>query len=248
MNVVELHNVTIDLPVYTVSARSLRQTVLSLSTGGRIIARGDQKVAVRALDGVSFTLKDGDRLGLVGHNGSGKTTLLRAVAGIYTPTTGTLAVTGRVSSVLDVGTGLDLEGSGRENALILSRYRGIKRDEAIRSLPWIEEFTELGSYFEMPVRTYSAGMLARLAFAVATSVEPDILVMDEWLAAGDENFVAKAQARMESLVTRSRAMVLATHNKDIVRRLCNKVLLMEKGRVVAFGDTEEILGDVTQAA
>lgn len=245
---VELHNVSLDLPVLTVSARSLRRTVLNRSVGGTLMRDENEHLVVRALENVSLNLYEGDRLGLVGHNGSGKTTLLRTIGGMYAPTKGIALVAGQVSAVLDVATGLDPEATGEENVRLLARYRGFTKEEARKAMPDIVEFTELGPFLQMPVKTYSAGMLSRLMFAVATSFRPDVLLLDEWITTGDEQFMVKAQARLENFVRSARVMVLATHNHDIIRRLCNKVGRMEGGRLVEFGTVEEVFDRPREAA
>jgi ABC-type polysaccharide/polyol phosphate transport system ATPase subunit len=241
MKLIELRGVTVDLPVYGASSRSIRRAVLNLSTGGRLMRDTHHHMVIRALDGVSFSMNDGDRLGLIGHNGSGKSTLLRVLAGIYPPSSGYLSVNGEISSVLDLAAGLDFEATGEENIRFLARYRGRSQRDVIDSMDEIADFSELGAYLQMPVKTYSQGMLARLIFATATSFKPEILVMDEWIAAGDAAFIAKAQARLESLVSSSRAFVLASHSHDIIGRFCNKVAVMDHGKLVAFGPTEEVM-------
>lgn len=240
MSVIELNHVSMDLPVLGVSARSLRKTVLSLTTGGKMMSGGDD-VNVRALDDVSFSLNEGDRLGLLGHNGSGKTTLLRVMAGIYTPSQGTISINARVSAAIDISMGLDAEATGEENIRLLALYRGYSKAQVDAVFDEIVAFSELGTFIKLPVKSYSAGMQARLAFSVATSFDPDVVLMDEWIAAGDESFVKKAQERLLAYVGKARAMVLASHNKDVLRRICNKILIMDKGKISKFGNTEEIL-------
>jgi lipopolysaccharide transport system ATP-binding protein len=240
MSVIELNRVSMDLPVLGISARSLRKTMLSLTTGGRMM-QGADVVSVRALDDVSFKLEEGDRLGLLGHNGSGKSTLLRLLAGVYAPSKGIVSVNGRISAAIDISMGLDLEATGEENIRLLALYRGYSKREVAEAYDDIVAFSELGAFVKLPVKTYSAGMQARLAFSVATSFHPDVVLMDEWITTGDEGFVAKAQARLTDYVDKARAMVLASHNKDVLRRICNKVLILEHGKVRAFGPAEDVL-------
>ena len=244
MKVIEVRGLTIDLPVINQSSRSIKRAVLNMSTGGRIMKNGSHKVAIRAPSNISLDVQDGDRIGLVGHNGAGKTTLLRALAGIYSPSAGRVAVTGEISAAFELLTGLDMDSTGEENIVLLARYRGISRATALAAVNDIADFTELGAYLNLPVRTYSQGMLARLAFAVATSFQPDILLMDEWIATGDEAFIRKAQQRLETFVAHSRVMVLASHNTAIVRSMCNKVLWLEAGSIKAFGTVDEVWGAV----
>jgi lipopolysaccharide transport system ATP-binding protein len=240
MPLIEVRDLTIELPIYSTRARSLRRSVMGLSTGGALLAHQDM-VVVRAITNTTFTLEAGDRLGLVGHNGSGKSTLLRALAGIYQPTAGSITVRGRISPALDPMMGLDPEATGEANIITLARYRGATRKQALAALPAISALGELGPFLDLPVRSYSAGMVARLAFAVATSFEPDILLMDEWIAAADAAFVRKARLHLGAYFAQAKAVVLATHDHDIIRQLCNKVMVLEHGAPIAFGAPSELL-------
>ncbi|CAN7361833.1 ATP-binding cassette domain-containing protein [Phenylobacterium sp. LjRoot219] len=240
MALIEVRDLTVDLPVYSTQARSLRRSVMKLSTGGRLM-RSDDRVIIRAISGASFTLERGDRLGLVGHNGSGKSTLLRTLAGIYKPTSGTVRLDGSISAALDPMMGLELEANGETNIIALARYRGASRKEALAALPAIADLSELGPFLDLPVKSYSAGMLARLSFAVATSFEPDILLMDEWINAADHAFVHKARAHLQSYFDQAKAVVLATHDYGIIQQLCNKVLVLENGVPQALGSPTDLL-------
>jgi len=240
MALIEVRDLTVDLPIYSTEARSLRRSVMKLSTGGRLM-REEGRVVIRAISGASFTLERGDRLGLVGHNGSGKSTLLRTLAGIYRPSSGTVRVDGTISAALDPMMGLELEASGLTNIIALARYRGASRKEAMAALPAIADLSELGPFLDLPVKSYSAGMVARLAFAVATSFEPEILLMDEWIAAADHAFIQKARAHLQSYFTQAKAVVLATHDFGIIQQLCNKVLVLEHGVAQALGSPDELL-------
>jgi ABC-type polysaccharide/polyol phosphate transport system ATPase subunit len=242
MAYIKVEDITIDLPILGHSGRSMRKLLVNLGTGGRLMKAGEDRVIVRALQNVDFELARGDRLGLIGHNGSGKTTLLRVLAGIYEPTIGKISVQGRISSLLDTTFGLNTEATGRENIRLLLTYRRLPPKDIADLQPAIEEFTELGSYLDLPVRTYSAGMFARLAFAVATSFEPEILIMDEWLMAGDAAFMKKAEHRINEFVDKASIVILASHSDELIRRVCTKVLRLEQGRVVAFGPVETVLG------
>ena len=236
---IELRNVTVDIPVLSVPARSLRKSLMNLTTGGRLMKDQADRVVVRALDGVSLDLFDGDRLGVVGHNGSGKSTLLRVIAGIYAPAGGLADVCGDLSAVLDPATGIDPEATGRQNVGLLARLRGKTAAEAEAVAEQIANVSDLGPFFDLPVKTYSPGMIARLAFAVGTSWRPDVVVMDEWIAVADEQFKSRARARLRDFVTSARTVVLATHDNEIVRAVCNKVLVLEHGRVKDFGLVED---------
>ena len=189
-------------------------------------------LSVRALDGVSFELSEGERLGLTGHNGSGKSTLLRVLAGVYEPTEGTLDVRGRIASLLDISIGLDSDSSGLENILLRGLLLGLSKEEIRRKTDEIIEFSELGDFIELPVRTYSSGMSMRLSFSIATCVDADILLMDEWLSVGDSDFVKKAEDRLKSLVRKTPILVMASHSPEVLKEVCTKVVRLESGRVV----------------
>lgn len=229
----------LDYPVYTVSSQSLRKAVINAAVGGTLMKSAHGVVHISALKHVSFELHEGDRLGIVGHNGSGKSTLLKVLAGIYPPTHGSVTVRGEISSMLDIATGMDGTASGAENIKLLGRMRGLTGRQIEAKLPEIIELSELGAYIHLPMRTYSAGMAARLAFMFATSFDPDIMILDEWLGAGDASFGEKAGARMDQVVGRSRCVILATHAVGMVERFCNKLLVLNNGQVAYFGDTEE---------
>lgn len=200
------------------------------SAGGTISGSGRHRF-VRALDRVSFELKAGDRLGLVGSNGAGKTTLLKVLYGIYEPSGGQLELTGKVDALFNVSLGFRAEATGRRNIELRGLINGWSPDEIARRMEEIIEFSELGDFIDMPFKSYSQGMSARLAFSTATSFEPEILLMDEWIGAGDKDFQAKARKRMSELAERAGIIVLASHNDDLIKRTCNLLLTLDKGRV-----------------
>jgi lipopolysaccharide transport system ATP-binding protein len=237
-NAIHVENVTLDYPIYTVTAQSLRSTVFNAAVGGRMYQKSASPV-VRALSGVSFSITEGDRLALLGHNGSGKTTLLKVIAGIYEPTVGRVTVHGSLTSTIAAGAGLDMELTGLENIRNLATTRLVPRKLIEDKMDSIIEFSGLAQFIKLPVRTYSAGMVARLMFAVTTAFDPDVLILDEWLGAGDADFVHKAEDRMKDFVNRASILVLATHSVDLVKHVCNKVCVMEGGRIKFFGATED---------
>jgi len=239
---VTVDKVTIDFPIYGASHRSLRSALLA-RTGGLVRREGmrQARVVVRALDGVSFQLDHGDRLGLIGHNGAGKSTLLKALAGVYWPDSGSIRIAGRISPLFTSAPGLDNEDSGYENIKTCGMFLGMTSDEIERKAPEIAEFSELGEYLELPVRTYSTGMVTRLCFAIATAIDPDILLLDEGLAAGDARFAARAEQRMQALIQRTRILVLASHSDAMIKAMCNRAALMEKGQILAFGAVDDIV-------
>jgi ABC-type polysaccharide/polyol phosphate transport system ATPase subunit len=220
---VMLDNVWVDFPIYA-AQRSLRTAVFKRATGGLIQRQGrhQEYAVIKALTGVSLTLEEGDRLGLIGHNGSGKSTLLKVIAGIYEPTQGKVMVQGRVTPLFDVMPGLDPEDSGYENIITAGMLFGMSRGEIENKILDIEEFSELGEYLALPVRTYSTGMVTRLGFALATAMHPDVLIMDEGIGAGDARFAEKAEQRLNDFLGRSRIVVLASHQVSLVKSICNK--------------------------
>lgn len=241
---VVVDNVTIDFPIYGAQRQSLRHTLLS-RTGGLIRREGTRhnKVIVRALEGVSFELKEGDRFGLVGHNGAGKSTLLRVLAGVFHPDSGDVTIKGKISPLLNAAPGLDTEDSGYENIKTCGMYLGMSSEEVDRKLPDIAEFCELGEYLDLPIRTYSSGMLTRLCFAIATAIDPDVLLLDEGIAAGDARFASRAETRMRALIERTRILVLASHSEALMRTMCTSGVLLEKGRVVAIGPLDDVFAE-----
>ena len=239
---IQLRDMHVDIPIYNTSARSLKKQILRATTGGRIVRDRGVTVA-RVVNGVSLDLKDGDRLGLIGHNGAGKTSLLRVLAGVYEPTSGWINVEGSVIPLLDIGLGIDHESTGFENILLRGAVLGVKRRELKALTERIVDFTELGDYLAMPVRTYSSGMVLRLAFGISTSVTPEILLLDEFFGVGDASFLAKAERRLNELVSKAGILVFASHSKELIRRLCNKALWLNKGEIRALGEVDDVLAE-----
>jgi ABC-type polysaccharide/polyol phosphate transport system ATPase subunit len=237
-----LENVSAHFPIYGAQQRSLRNTIFQRATGGSIQREGknSDRVTVKALNDISLTLHDGDRLGLLGHNGAGKSTLLKLMAGIYQPVSGTIKVEGRVTPLFDAMPGLDGEDTGYENIITSGMLIGLTRQQIEAKIPEIEEFCELGEYLTLPVRTYSTGMTMRLGFALVTALDPGVLLMDEGFGTGDQRFAERAEARMKDFIGRSRIMVLASHSDHTIRSMCNKAIIMESGTMVAFGPVDEI--------
>ena len=247
---ITLDNVHVEFPIHG-PQQSLREAIFRQAVGGLIRRNksGRGGIVVSALSGISFALHDGDRLGLIGPNGAGKSTLLKVLAGVYEPVTGRVLVDGRITSLLDVMPGLDGDDTGYENIMTAAMLFGMKREEILEKLPEIEEFSELGEYLGLPVRTYSSGMVSRLAVAVATAIEPGVLLIDEGIGTGDARFAARAALRFSDFVSRSRILVLASHSEALIRQNCNRAALLQSGRLLAIGDVEDILAqyrDITQ--
>ena len=229
---ISLERVSVEFPVFNSSNRSLKKQIIQAATGGRIAQDAKKHILIQALDDINLSLKPGDRLGLVGHNGSGKSTLLRVLAGAYTPTSGRISIQGRVASLLDIGLGMDGEASGYENIIVRGILMGMSKSEIEEKIKDIAEFTDLGDYLYMPMRTYSSGMAMRLGFAVSTSTDADIILMDEWLSVGDSAFNEKAALRMNDLLNRSAIMVFASHDMGMIEKVCNRAIKLEHGKIV----------------
>ncbi|MEM7566571.1 MAG: ABC transporter ATP-binding protein, partial [Pseudomonadota bacterium] len=241
MSSITLSDVSVAFPIYGASSRSLKNRVVSLGTGGRVGRGTDNRVVIQALDSVSLSIRHGDRVALLGHNGAGKSTLLKVLAGIYEPQGGRVRVEGRVAPVFNLSLGLDPDSTGFENIRLRGLYLGLNRREIEARTEEIAEFTGLGQFLDMPLRTYSAGMQTRLAFAVSTSIDPDILLLDESVGAGDADFAKRAKARIRELIERSGILVFATHSVEMADRFCNKAVLMNHGRLLAFGDIGPVM-------
>lgn len=237
----ELRNVSLNYPIFHAVDLTLKSAVSSLATGGTIHRSARGRLEVQALTDVSISAKAGDRIGLVGHNGAGKTTLLKVISGIYRPQRGLYRRVGRTMAVINPANGLQQDLSGYDNIENIALLYGMSLKEIHRRVPDIEAFAELGDFLSLPVSTYSSGMQARLAFAVATTFEPDILVADENLSTGDARFMERARDRMEAMMARSSILVLASHDLAALERLCNRGVMMEHGRIVAEGPIAEII-------
>ena len=233
-----LRNVSVTFPVLSFRDRSLRSRFVSAVTLRRTVAVPH---IVTALNDVSLDIRAGDRLAIVGANGAGKTTLLRVLAGIYHPTAGSVDVNGRCLSLFDLSAGFDEEATGYENIIRRGLVIGARRAEIDARRAEIARFTELGDRLDLPLRTYSSGMMLRLIFAVATAVEGEIVLLDEWIGVGDQQFRRKARQRLDEIVARAGILVLASHDVDLIKSTCNRAILLQEGRIVAAGATEEIL-------
>jgi homopolymeric O-antigen transport system ATP-binding protein len=225
--------VHIEYPILQSTDRSLKRRFVHAATGGRIARDARDHIVVTALNHVSFSISEGERVALVGHNGSGKTTLLRSMAGVYQPASGEIRVIGTISTLFDIALGFDPEATGRENVILRGLVMGLARLQIVERMEDIREFSGLGDYLDLPTRIYSSGMLLRLAFAVATSVRRDIVLMDEWLSVGDASFAESAERRLHEHLEQTSILVIATHNEDLVQKLCNRRIELNQGCVVA---------------
>ena len=237
---ISLKNVNVDIPVFNSQGRSLKKTVMGMATGGKIGLTESGKTLIRSLHDINLEILPHERVGLIGHNGAGKSTLLRVLSKVYTPSSGQAIIEGKIGSLIDISLGIDGEATGIENIFLRAALLGIPKKEVERALPEIIDFTQLGGFIDMPVRTYSTGMHMRLAFAVSTMISPDILLMDEWLSVGDKAFQLKAELRLNSLIERSNVLVIASHSRELIERCCTRVLWLEHGRIIMDSNPEEV--------
>jgi ABC-type polysaccharide/polyol phosphate transport system ATPase subunit len=241
MSRLALEGVGVDFPIFGAN-KNLRLSLLGGITGGRILPKTLQtkSVVIKALDDISLELNSGDRIGLIGHNGAGKSTLLRVMAGVYHPTAGRVRVEGRLTPLLNLTPGIEQEDSGYDNILTIGMLLGMSLEEITAKAPEIMEFSELGDYIHFPIRTYSTGMQARLAFSISTSVDPGILLLDEGIGAADARFTEKAERRINELIERTEILVLASHSEALVESMCDKAALLHHGRLLELGKIEVV--------
>lgn len=239
---IKLVNATVDFQIFNATSRSLTSKMLNTATGGELDSDASGRVFVRSLDSLNIVIEEGERVAIVGHNGAGKSTLLRVLAGIYRPTQGEARIGGEVSTLMDISLGLSSDMTGRENILLRAALFGISKQEAQSRLEEVIEFSELGNFIDVPVRTYSSGMSLRLAFSVATMMRPNILIMDEWLSVGDDSFARKAEIRLLEMVMSSQILVLATHSREMLDKLCTRAIWLEHGKI-RMDDKANLVGN-----
>lgn len=237
---ISLENVGVDYPIFNASSLSLKNRLLSAVAGGAIDRKHDGTVVVKGLQGINLRISPGERVGLIGHNGAGKTTLLRVLSGIYAPTEGVARLQGHCVSLINIGLGIDPEATGRENIRLRSAMIGFTPAQTRQMMDEIIEFSGLGNFIDMPFRTYSSGMQLRLAFSVSTCVRPQILIMDEWLSTGDEDFKHRAEQRMQEVVESTDILVLASHSRELLAKNCDRLVWLEHGRVKMDGPVKHV--------
>ncbi len=239
---INLDKVSVDLAVYNSRGRALKSEILRRTVGGGLENDRDRSIqVVKALKDVSFVARDGDRIGLVGGNGAGKTTLLRVLSRVYPPTAGTASIEGRISSLIDLSMGMDADATGYDNIEMRSIMLGLDHRQAQAIVPDVEEFSQLGEFLDLPIRTYSSGMMLRLAFAVSTAVHPDILILDEVIGVGDAAFAERAEQRLHGMFQKASIMFLASHDNSSIKRFCNRTLWMKGGTLMMDGPPDDVL-------
>jgi lipopolysaccharide transport system ATP-binding protein len=237
---ITFQNASVEIPIFNAKGRSFTSKVLQMATGGKLDADPQGHVTVRALQDINLEISEGDRVGLLGHNGAGKSTLLRVLSRAYAPSSGSAQISGTVGSLIDISLGINSEATGIENVFLRAALLGIPAAMVREKTEEIRNFSELGDFLEMPVRTYSSGMHLRLAFAVATLVTPEILLMDEWLSVGDEQFRHKAEARLKKMVDFSKILVIASHDRDLIEKTCNRAIWLEHGKIAMDGSARDV--------
>jgi ABC-type polysaccharide/polyol phosphate transport system ATPase subunit len=236
-----LDKVGVDFPIFG-SNKNLRLSLIAGVTGGRILPKGHQagNIVVKALEDISIDLRSGDRVGLMGHNGAGKSTLLRVMAGVYYPTAGRLQIEGHLTPLINLTPGIEMEDTGYDNIITVGMLLGMSLEEITARAPEIIEFSELGDYIHVPVRTYSSGMQARLGFAISTSIDPGILLLDEGIGAADARFAEKAARRTKEIMEKTDILVLASHSDALIESMCDRAILMHHGRLLEFGTIDAV--------
>jgi ABC-type polysaccharide/polyol phosphate transport system ATPase subunit len=235
---ITIHDASLRFRIYRNPTPGLKESVI------RLFSRNDRDNNIMEFDAlkhVNFSIKGGERLGIIGLNGAGKSTLLKMIVGIYPPQSGSVHVSGKITPMIELGTGFDLELSGRENIYLNGSLigRSFKQMRALEKS--VIDFSELGEMIDMPVKYYSSGMYGRLAFSIGAIVDPEILLLDEIFAAGDAHFVQKASARLHELFSNSQIVVLVSHELEQIREICTKVIVMHKGRIVSQGSPEDMI-------
>jgi len=231
---IELQDLCIRYPIYGFRSKSLKSLILNKTIGGIIDIPGDySSPEIVALNGINLSISENERVGLFGHNGAGKSTLLRVIMGSYHPSSGKIIVRGSISSMINLTLGIDENLTGVENIELRLRILGFSPRMVKNSIAEILEFSELEDYAHLPMRTYSSGMVMRLLFSIATSIDADIVLMDEWLSAGDINFAKKAEARLNNYLKKASILVIASHNKEMLDSLCTRIIELEHGSIVS---------------
>lgn len=238
---IKLQNFNAYFPIYNANARSLKQNVMRMVTGGAVSADSSGVVVIKALDGITLEINEGERVALLGHNGAGKSTLLRVLSGVYEPSSGEIDISGSIGSLIDINLGIDPEATGRQNIFIRGTLLGLRKKQIEEKMDEIIQFSELGQFIDLPLRTYSTGMHMRLAFSASTIMKPEILLMDEWLSVGDGDFNIKADKKLNEIVDGAKIMVMATHSKERILASCTRAIWLEHGKVKMDGKAKDIV-------
>ena len=232
---IDIKSLSLEFELYDSSKQSLKKKIIHKAVGGFIEHKDSKKTIIKALNNIDLKINSGDRVGILGHNGSGKSSLLQVIAGIYEPTSGKIDQHGTLTALIDINQGLDFEATGYENILLKGILHGYSLNEIKKNLNSIIEFSGLGDFINMPIKNYSTGMVLRLAFASSTFKNRNIFVLDEWLSVGDDDFLKKCELRLSELIKDSDILVFATHDTNLLNRVCNKYVRLESGKIVEQG-------------
>lgn len=232
---IDIKSLSLEFELYDSSKQSLKKKIIHKAVGGFIEHKDSKKTIIKALNNIDLKINSGDRVGILGHNGSGKSSLLQVIAGIYEPTSGKIDQHGTLTALIDINQGLDFEATGYENILLKGILHGYSLNEIKKNLNSIIEFSGLGDFINMPIKNYSTGMVLRLAFASSTFKNRNIFLLDEWLSVGDDDFLKKCELRLSELIKDSDILVFATHDTNLLNRVCNKYVRLESGKIVEQG-------------
>jgi lipopolysaccharide transport system ATP-binding protein len=241
MTKISLLDASLTFPILDAGAMSLTNRIVGKTITRRLTGLSSGIVNVRAIEKMSLNVSAGERVGIIGANGAGKTSLLKLISGVYEPSSGSIERVGNIAALTDISLGINSDATGRENIYLRAALLGLSRKEMSHRIDELISFTELEDFIDLPVRVYSSGMQMRLAFAVATSIQADILVMDEWLSVGDESFQLKAKDRLSRLLDASEILFLASHSEELLKSTCTRIIWLERGVLKADGTPEEIL-------
>jgi ABC-type polysaccharide/polyol phosphate transport system ATPase subunit len=238
MTAIQIDRASLGLPVLSSRSRSLKSQLVAIATGGRIVRDSSDVALVEALVDINLSIHDGERVALIGHNGAGKSTLLRLISGIYVPTAGSVEVRGRVGALLEPALGIDGDATGYENIYLRGLCLGLSREQIDKNIDEISALADLGEFLHLPLRVYSNGMQARLVFCIATMVQPDILLIDEGIGMGDAAFMERADKTLQQFIARAGVLVLASHDGALLKRFCDRGIVLWRGRVIHDGTVE----------
>ncbi len=240
-SIVTLSNVSVRFRTYHQKSSGLKESVMRwIRPPGWYKKEAPKRTEFWGLKDINFSLEEGSRLGIIGRNGAGKSTLLKVISRIYRPTEGQVKVDGRIAPLIEIGAGFSPELTGRENIFLNGAILGIPKKELEKRTQDIIQFSELADFIDMPVKYYSTGMHMKLAFTIATEIPPDVLILDELYAGGDAAFIEKANERLQGFINKSRVLILVAHSMEYVKQLCNRVIVIDHGRIVADGDPTEM--------
>lgn len=233
MTHIRLKDLSVNYPIFNGNSKFLKNLLFKKKSSFGSINSINDKSSILALNNLTLNFSPGDRVGIIGKNGSGKTTLLRTLAGVLKPSSGTISISGTLSSLIDISVGVNLDATGIDNIKIRSALMGYSLKNINKLITDIREFSELEDYLDLPCKYYSTGMMMRLYFALATTVDSEIVLLDEWLAVGDSVFESKAQERLLKFLNQSSIFIMASHNIDLIKNVCNRIIVLENGNLIS---------------